>query len=377
MSETPKLPGVVGARVMGVVPTSFEEIWRMGNMLSQTKMVPEAFQGKPNDCTAALMYGLELGLSPMAAMQSIAVINGKPSLYGDGMIAVVRSSGLLEWIKETDDGSTATCVLKRRGEPDAITRTFSQEDAKRAQLAGKVGPWTQYPQRMRAMRARSWALRDTFADVLRGIASAEEMEDVHEMKDVTPVSARPPAIMDELPDIPDGSEPVATVETSPETDQRYTDDHFIGSFETALCGARGPSDLDEIWEANAAEIGERGLEQRAGDMLEAYRKRHEAVEAKTPAAEPAPAPEADLQMPWETAETAPEKPAPIGDMAATAAVKGLEMRLGNVHNATLVKEVWRNFQNVFAQLGPDAQALATKAKDAALARVKKTLQAAE
>lgn len=373
MSDTKSTALVAGGNARGIIPQSFEDAYRLARVFAATKMVPKDFQDKPEDCCVAILQGLELGLSPMAALQSIAVINGRPCLWGDGMIAVVRASGLLEWIKETDDGSTATCTVKRKGEPEPVTRTFSQEDAKRAGLAGKSGPWTQYPQRMRPARARSWALRDVFADVLKGIQSAEEQNDVHEMKDVTPVAARPLAIMDELPDIPDGSETVSTSET----DQRQSDADFLMTFETVLCGARGAADLNEIWEANADEISERGLEQRASDMLEAYRKRHEAVAKKAQAADPAPAPEADLEMPWETAETATEKAATLGDEAATAAVRGLEMRLGKVHNATLVKEVWRNFQAVFAQLGPDAQALATTAKDAALVRVKKTLQAAE
>lgn len=377
MSDTKSTALVAGGAARGIIPQTFEDAYRLARVFSATKMVPKDYQDKPEDCCVAILQGLELGLSPIAALQSIAVINGRPCLWGDGMIAVVRASGLMEWIKETDDGSVATCTVKRRGEPEPVTRTFSQEDAKRAGLAGKSGPWTQYPQRMRPARARSWALRDVFADVLKGIQSAEEQNDVHDMKDVTPVAARTLAIMDELPDIPDGSEPVAKVETQPETDQRYTDEQFMGSFETALCGARGPNDLDEILEANADEISERGLEQRAGDLMEAYRKRHEVAAEKAPKA--VINADDDLDMPWETAETEPEtaKTATLSDAASVAAVKGLELRLAKLHNATLIKDAWRNFSSVFDQLGPDAQAMATKAKDAAIARVRQALQAAE
>ena len=62
-------------------------------------------------------------------------------------------------------------------EMSAVTRTFSAEDAKRAGLAGKSGPWTQYPDRMMQLRARAFALRDTFADKLRGINVREEVQD--------------------------------------------------------------------------------------------------------------------------------------------------------------------------------------------------------
>ena len=52
------------------------------------------------------------------------------------------------------------------------------EDAKRAGLYGKQGPWQQYPKRMLQMRARAWALRDVFPDVLRGVHVAEEAQDL-------------------------------------------------------------------------------------------------------------------------------------------------------------------------------------------------------
>lgn len=196
LKDTSKVPVLAaGARPTAIVPATFEDAYRMARVFANTQLVPKDYQGKPEAACVAILQGLELGLSPMAAMQSIAVVNGRPCLYGDGMLAVVRASGLMEWMKETDDGTTATCTVKRRGETDPITRTFSDEDAKRAGLFGKPGPWTQYRPRMRQMRARSFALRDTFADVLKGISSADEMQDV---VDITPKQA----VLD-VPDIPD------------------------------------------------------------------------------------------------------------------------------------------------------------------------------
>ncbi len=198
--ETSKMPVLsAGARPTAIVPATFEDAYRMARVFANTQLVPKEYQGKPEAACVAILQGLELGLSPMAAMQSIAVVNGKPCLYGDGMLAVVRASGLMEWMKETDDGTTATCAVKRKGEVDPIVRTFSDDDAKRAGLFGKPGPWSQYRPRMRQMRARSYALRDTFADVLRGISSADEMQDV---VDITPK----PAVLD-VPDIPDATDP--------------------------------------------------------------------------------------------------------------------------------------------------------------------------
>ena len=242
-----------GGRVAAIVPESFDEAYRMAKLFAMTKMVPEAFQGKPEECCLAIMQGLEVGLSPLAALSSIAIINGRPSLWGDGALAVVRASGLAEHITETDDGETATCMIRRKGEDEPIVRTFSQADAKRAGLAGKRGPWTEYPQRMRQMRARSWALRDGFADVLKGLHIAEEQSDVP-MRDVTPKAAV------DLPDIPDAAEPAPVADEMSVADDSLADPAaFLAHLSEELtAAAKGGSDqVKEIWEANREVVEER------------------------------------------------------------------------------------------------------------------------
>ena len=158
-------------------PRSFEEAYRFANVIAESDLVPDAFRKKPANVLVAVQLGMELGVSPMQALQNIAVINGRPAIWGDLLPAIVLASGLLEQIDESDNGETATCVVKRRGFAP-ITRTFSMDDAKRAGLADKTGPWKQYPKRMRQMRARAFAFRDMFADVLKGVQVREEVEDI-------------------------------------------------------------------------------------------------------------------------------------------------------------------------------------------------------
>lgn len=166
----------VQAKPFDLSPQTFEQALTFANYLADSDMVPKDFKGKPGNCLIAMQWGSELGLKPLQAMQNLAIINGRPSLWGDAVIALARGSVLCEYITETDDGNTASCKVKRRGEPEEI-RTFSIEDAKAAGLHGKAGPWTQYPKRMRQLRARAFALRDVFPDVLRGLPVAEELMD--------------------------------------------------------------------------------------------------------------------------------------------------------------------------------------------------------
>ncbi|KWI89589.1 hypothetical protein WM11_21750 [Burkholderia ubonensis] len=167
-------------------PRSLEQAMQLANILADSSIVPKDFIGKPGNVLVAIQWGMELGLKPMQAMQNIAVINGRPSLWGDALLALVLASPVCEYIEEWEDKGTAFIKCKRRGKPEDI-QSFSDDDAKKAGLLGKQGPWQQYPQRMKKMRARAFALRDNFADVLKGISVAEEVMDIEPVeRDITP-----------------------------------------------------------------------------------------------------------------------------------------------------------------------------------------------
>ncbi len=158
-------------------PANLHEALEMAGVLCKSSLIPKDFQGNAGNVLVAIQWGMELGLAPMQALQSIAVINGRPSLWGDAVIALCKAHSVCEWVREYEEGDTAVCVTQRRGDPEPVERRFSMDDAKRAGLLGKAGPWTQYPRRMLQMRARSWCLRDAYPDLLRGMAVAEEQQD--------------------------------------------------------------------------------------------------------------------------------------------------------------------------------------------------------
>jgi hypothetical protein len=168
----------------GFAPTTLTEAMTFSDMLANSSMVPRAYQGKPQDILVCVQWGMEMGLAPMQALQNIAVINGKPSVYGDALMALVQASPVCEDVEEFFEGEgtpnpVAVCVAKRKGRTP-VTAKFSVEDAKRAGLWAKQGPWTAYPKRMLQMRARGFALRDAFPDVLKGMITAEEAIDEQE-----------------------------------------------------------------------------------------------------------------------------------------------------------------------------------------------------
>lgn len=170
-------------------PTSLKEALEFANIIAKSDLVPKDYKGKPENCLIAVQMGAEIGLPPLQAIQNIAVINGRPAVWGDGLRALILSAPDLVDIKEVDNGQVATCTITRKGR-SPVTASFSMEDATKAGLTGKGGPWTQYPKRMRQMRAFAFAARDAYADRLRGLQVAEEQMDV-EPREPAPTPSEP------------------------------------------------------------------------------------------------------------------------------------------------------------------------------------------
>lgn len=168
-------------RAGGLALQSFDDAFRFAKMVSQSDFAPKDFKGKAESCLLAIQHGSEVGLSPMQSLQSIAVINGRPTIWGDAALALVQSSSQCLYVREYTEGDgdnlTAVCEVQRRGYPQPTVAKFSVADAKKASLWGKAGPWSQYPKRMLELRARGFALRNAFADALRGLVTAEEAQD--------------------------------------------------------------------------------------------------------------------------------------------------------------------------------------------------------
>lgn len=165
-----------------IAPKSLSEAMEFARMISSSSLCPKTFERKPGDVLIAMQMGAEVGLSPMQSIQNIAVINGRPCLWGDAALAVVQASPQYishrEWVdgNENDGTLTAHCAINRKGQEEYI-KSFSQKDAEKAGLWSKAGVWKLYPSRMLQMRARAFAIRDKFADALRGINIKEEVED--------------------------------------------------------------------------------------------------------------------------------------------------------------------------------------------------------
>lgn len=249
----------------GLALQTMADAMSFGKMVADSEFAPKDFRGKPASCVLAIQAGAEIGLSPMQALQSIAVVNGRPSIFGDAALAVVKASPVCEYVSESVEGDgesmVATCTAKRRGYPEPTVVRFTVADAKKAGLWGKSGPWSQYPRRMLQMRARGFALRDAFPDALRGMVTAEEASDYQPTEPARePVTVRPKFQTTDVKTTPADVAPLTTTRL---------DDDPVAKAKLKISGAKTIDDLDAIRRRIAERLSEGSLTSaQAGELAQ-------------------------------------------------------------------------------------------------------------
>jgi len=202
-SHVPIVDGVLA-------PKDFDGLWRCISVICETSMAG-SYRKKPEEAFVAAQLGMSVGMNYMQALQSVAVIKGKPSLYGDATTALCKASNQMEdhqeyWeldgdklqdyegpedLKEWPDNLKAVCLMKRRGVTSPQIGKFSIMDAKRMQKwnkhtsDGNLSVWQKHPLDMLMWKARHRAQSTAFADVLKGflpaaIAADYEATDIEE-----------------------------------------------------------------------------------------------------------------------------------------------------------------------------------------------------
>lgn len=197
-----QLPSIeVGAR--GLALKTFDDAWSMANAVAKSGMAPKGMR-EPHQILVAMQTGMEAGLTPMAALRSVVVINGMPKWRGRSALALIRASGKLssftvKWTgKPYDDDFTCHVITTRNDMPrgkNTIETSFSVKDAKEAKLWMKKGyqggdtPWVTFPKRMLFWRALGFNADEGWSDVLEAIGGSMGIAEIAE--DVPPAAASP------------------------------------------------------------------------------------------------------------------------------------------------------------------------------------------
>lgn len=214
-NRSERIAGKIEMTANGIEFGNFAGILRFANIMMRSgDFVPKGYK-TAEQVAVAMLHGRQVGIPPLAAPQYIAVINGKPGLFGDAPLSVVRRHKLWredeyeEWFevdgvrcKSSDgydvepdpadfakDSTAAFCKVWREGARAPTVRKFSVAMGKAAGLGNLHKSW---PQRMTRFRARGFALRDAFGDALMGIGIAELME-IEPDTEPAEVDQQPPA----------------------------------------------------------------------------------------------------------------------------------------------------------------------------------------
>jgi hypothetical protein len=203
----------------------------------------------------------------MQSLQNIAVVNGRPTVWGDAVVGLCRQSPVCKDIVETFTGEgdkmIATCTAIRVG-AEPVARSFSVEDAKKAGLWGKAGPWQQYPKRMLQMRARGFAVRDAFPDVLRGLITAEEAADIPARD-----TFAGPTIEHAVQHEPAVEQPRPLVEPKPMMHPaKPTVTQWLDALAVELAAAEGSEEVDAILARSDVQTAQDKLRNGARDRLD-------------------------------------------------------------------------------------------------------------
>ena len=180
--------------------------------LAKTSFVPANFRGKPEEVTAAIMLGSEVGLSPMQSLQNIFVISGKPGMYARTMVALVLAAGHeIVTVKKTD--GSVTVKGRRAGTEEWTEETWTTERARKAGYTSNKKYETD-PQSMLYARAAADICRQIAPDALAGLAyTVEELEAENAPKEKVQRVARNATPEPLAPEIePAESQPVDEVE---------------------------------------------------------------------------------------------------------------------------------------------------------------------
>ena len=142
--------------------------------IAPSTILPTAYRGNAANAFVAAETGAALGLEPLQALASIAVINGRATLSSDLMAAVIRRAGHTLRIVENSPESVTATLIRADDKNFKFEVTWDKDKAVKAGLWGQKGPWSQYPTQMLRARAITEVARQGASEALMGMIYSPE-----------------------------------------------------------------------------------------------------------------------------------------------------------------------------------------------------------
>lgn len=251
----------------GFEPSSLAEAEHLSNKLAESNIIPAPLRKKPADVLVTLMTGRELGLGPMQSLRGIYVIDGKGVASSDLIVGLVKRSAACRFfrlVESTDE--IATYETHREGEPEPTKMSFTIDQAKKANLAGKNN-WKTYPAAMLRARCSAALARAVYPDLAMGMYDTDEAEDFRRsapQAQIRPIRNEPAFVAPEPPQMR------APAVQEPE-DAEIVDEPTLEDWHARIEAAQTPEDLANVGRELAVPYP-KGHPERPG-LSEHYAKR--------------------------------------------------------------------------------------------------------
>lgn len=180
MQPSATAPMAVGTNVWSD-KVAFEQALRTANMLSKSGLVPQSYQGKPQDCFIALDMAARMGVSPIFVMQNLYVVKGKPSWAGQACMAMIISCGKYRDVRHIYTGEPGTdgrgCYVSAVRIADGERVDGTQITIRMAKAEGWMAnpKWQHMPDQMLGYRAASFFARMHCPDAMMGLHTQDEV----------------------------------------------------------------------------------------------------------------------------------------------------------------------------------------------------------
>ena len=165
---------------------NFSKLMEMAKFLSESTIVPSDYRKRPENCFIALDMASRMGISPMVVMQNLYVIQGKPSFSGSAIASLIRSAPQFRNVeliyvgdpKMDSWGAYVTAENIHTGKTlkgGTVTIAISKKEGWFQKSGSK---WQTMPEMMLGYRAYAWFGRIYCPELLMGMQTADEIEDV-------------------------------------------------------------------------------------------------------------------------------------------------------------------------------------------------------
>lgn len=185
--------------LVSLAPTTLPEAESFSLTIAKSSLLPPALRGKPADVLLVVLTGQELGISPLQAIRGVHIVQGKPVLAADLIIALCMKHPDCRYFHlDESTPERATYSTLRAGHPEPTRMTWTMEDARRAKLTGKDN-WTNHPAAMLRARCAAALARVVFPDILFGTYLPDEAEEFRGGPKAPPIEAMDAVVVDEPP----------------------------------------------------------------------------------------------------------------------------------------------------------------------------------